>query len=246
MSLTLTAEHIAAAREWLAKRPEHTRTEGEAMHARGAVADCEPYRRGVGFRARVWGDPGTFEAKVRYSDREWTATCSCSAGANCKHCVALTLYLISQEQPDTASSDIRVEEAPSFREELEKRLARSLTPDEERIAKAVDTIFQNGSGPEGFSAAMLEPIVGKAPETQRQNLKLWDESPHSAWQAWLYIAHFLERQRFAFLPSLRDATDWSEVDALVASRERRQSIQNWHEWLTRADHQQRGRQRRGP
>ena len=243
MLLTLSAEHLAAAREWLAKRPELTRTQGEALHARGAVFDCEAYKRGIGFRARVNGDTGTFDTKVRYSDRSWEGTCSCRITVNCMHCVALTLFVIAQDQPQSMTEPMEAlkASASTFREELEKRLARSLNAEEERMARAVDTIYRNSTAAEGFEPTLLEPIVGKIPAAAtRQNLKLWDQQPDSAWQAWLYLAHFLERSAQRIPLTFREVTDWAEVGAAVASQERRQSTTRWREWLARADQKQRG------
>jgi hypothetical protein len=99
----------------------------------------------------------------------------------------------------------------SFHEELSNRLQRSLSADEERIAKAVDQISRHALNGDGFSPALLEPVVGKLPESLRQNLRLWDEAPQSPWQTWLYIIHFLENVSLPIPPAFREATDWAEV-----------------------------------
>src|SRR4029434_6959186 len=120
MSLTLSPEHVSAAREWLSSRSGITRQNGENLHKRGRVLETEPYKRGVGFRARVSGDNGTYDTKVRYAGFAWEGICTCMVGANCQHAIALMLHVMDDTQPaEVIEDDIEEEEEEADAEEID-------------------------------------------------------------------------------------------------------------------------------
>jgi uncharacterized Zn finger protein len=153
MSLTLSPEHVSAAREWLSTRPAVTRQKGENLNRRGRVLETEPYKRGVGFRARIAGDNGTYDTKVRYAGFAWEGICTCMVGANCQHAIALMLHILDDTQPaeliedeiddeeaeteDVLEEEEGLSEQPLIRQ-LPQRLGRQLSVREGRIAGAVD------------------------------------------------------------------------------------------------------------
>src|SRR4030095_6575641 len=99
MSLTLSPEHVSAAREWLSARSAITRQNGENLHKRGRVLETEPYKRGVGFRARVSGDNGIFDTKIRYAGFAWEGICTCNVAANWQHSIALMMHVLDDTEP---------------------------------------------------------------------------------------------------------------------------------------------------
>src|SRR4030095_14889161 len=105
MSLTLSPEHVSAARELLSTRSGITRQKGENLHKRGRVLETEPYKRGVGFRARVSGDNGVYDTKVRYAGFVWEGICTCNVGANCQHSIALMMHVLDDTEPAVSFED---------------------------------------------------------------------------------------------------------------------------------------------
>src|SRR4029434_10840189 len=99
MSLTLSPEHVSAAREWLSTRSAITRQNGENLHKRGRVLETEPYKRGVGVRALVSGDECVCDTKLRYACVAWEGSCSCNVGANCQHSIALMMHVLDDTEP---------------------------------------------------------------------------------------------------------------------------------------------------
>src|SRR4030095_7185095 len=151
MSLTLSPEHVPAAREWLSTRSAITRQNGENLHKRGRVLETEPYKRGVGFRARVSGDNGVYDTKVRYAGVGWEGICTCNVGANCQHSIALMMHVLDDTEPaEVIEDDIETENedaeetvndgfaAQPLIRQLPNRLGRPLTVREQQIAGAVD------------------------------------------------------------------------------------------------------------
>jgi hypothetical protein len=242
MSLTLSPEHVAAAREWLAARPAVTRQNGEALNRRGRVLETEPYKRGTGYRAQVAGDNGAYDTKIRYAGHAWEGICNCPIGANCKHAIALMLHVLDDVMPagDEPDSDEAEPEAlddiatQPLVKQLPARLDRGLTVREKQIAGAVDDWSLAGA------VRVRADWIAKIAEEKKWN---WEEyvlcptPPENPWQAWMYLAHFLRKTKRPLPSMMKDSIEWSEVDALVKDWERRSEVDRWTDWLERAANQ---------
>lgn len=245
MSLTLSPEHVSAAREWLSTRPAVTRQKGENLSRRGRVLETEPYKRGVGFRARVSGENDTYDTKIRYAGFAWEGICTCMVGANCQHAIALMLHVLDDTQPTEAlEEDIEdEEEEESFEEEegladqplirqLPNRLGRQLSLREGRIAGAVDDWAR--AGVLKVRADWIASITEEKKAWNMEHFVLCPTAPENPWQAWLYLAHFLRKTKRPIPAMMGDSVDWKQVDALVHDWERRAKIDHWTDWLEKS------------
>ncbi|HET6410308.1 MAG TPA: hypothetical protein VFG14_20625, partial [Chthoniobacteraceae bacterium] len=242
MSLTLSPEHVASAREWLSARSSITRQKGEGLNRRGRVLETEPYKRGTGYRARVSGDHGVYDTKIRFAGFAWEGICNCNVGANCAHSIALMFHVLDDTEPvETLDEDfeddgeqLEVEEAedisgqPLIRQ-LPQRLGRQLTSREQRIAGAVDDWAR--AGVLKVRADWIASITEEKKAWNLEHFVLCPTAPENPWQAWLYLAHFLRKTKRPIPAVIGDSIEWKEVDTLVRDWERRSEIERWTDWL---------------
>lgn len=203
------------------------------------------------------GKPGCFSAVVLGSQAhtcrfktsaagKFTSHCTCPIGSGCKHCyaaawVAVT-YALSPEEAlkesdgkDDESSlnetpDPEVE-APSFESLLAKKLGRVLNLLERKVAKAVDSIFEERRTVSQFSQNTLEVLTPKRGYWQWGAVTIWGTPPRTPWECWLYLAHHLRSAKLPVHPFLEKVTDWGEVDQAVKEWQRQQEIEKWSQWL---------------
>jgi SNF2-related domain/Helicase conserved C-terminal domain len=249
LSLTaLTQEQIDALQEYLDSLDKGARQRGLRYFEKAQVTEVEPVKRGIGFRAEVMGSK-LYRVKFRFAEGDWDGACSCPVGFDCKHCCAAALQVIADltETPPLAEDDpepaappapplaprAKVERPPDTRVSVlfADRLGRKLSAEEMRAADAVDKLFQRHSGAGYVAEAMLEPIT-RSPAAWGWNLvQVWPTEPRTPWEAWLYIAAYLRRNKRTGPPALMEATGWAEVEALTGSWEREQKVEEWRAWL---------------
>jgi SNF2-related domain/Helicase conserved C-terminal domain len=237
MSLTpLTAEQLDAARTWLAALDFRTRQRGEELVRDGAVFQLESYKRGVGLRGMVFGTY-RYAIRLRYEDPGWTGSCSCPVSINCKHCCATMLAALAHPgepapEPGPEYSD---ETAASFAIQLGERLGRKLTSAELQSAREVDRLFREHRSGKLVPKSSLDVIVrgDRRGVWTWESVPIWSVSPRTPWETWLYVAAYLRREKLSCPNGLLDATDWADVDALVADWERHERVAQWRDWLAK-------------
>ena len=235
-----TEAQLAALEEYIDLLDKGARKRGLEYFERERVKDLEPYKRGVGIRAEVTGTL-PYRVKLRFTDGEWDGECSCPVGFDCKHCCAAAFQALAEEDgtapeaeatpPDAApranpnrSQDERVSDL------FADRLGRRLSAAETSAAARVDEFFQwHRAGL--VEESLLEPVTQVRVARGYNRVQLWPAEPRTPWEAWLYIAAYLRRNQMPCPPTFLEATDWAEVEALTASWEREQRVEEWREWL---------------
>jgi hypothetical protein len=241
----LTQEQIDALQQYLDSLDKGVRERGLRYFKRAQVTNVEQYKRGVGFRADVVGT-SLYRVKLRFSAGAWEGECSCPVGFDCKHCCAAALE-VGAERAGTASQvedDPRPAATPvDLRAKVERppdakvvvlfadRLGRKLSAEEKRTADAVDGLFTWHRGANFLTESLLEPITRVRPAWGWNSVQIWPTTPRTPWEAWLYIAAYLHRNKHSCPPALIEATDWAEVEALTAEWERNQKVAVWRNQL---------------
>ncbi len=243
-----TQEQIDALQGYLDSLEKGTRERGLKYFEKGKVTNFQRYQRGIGFRADVLGTR-FYRAKLRFTRGDWDGQCSCPVGFDCKHCCAVALHGIAllpedavptgDEAPAAAAPvarrakidrDPQTEVAVVFAD----RLGRKLNTAEKRAAEAVDALFRWRRTAAHISEAQLEPITGKRAAWGWNMVQIWPTEPQTPWEAWLYLASYLQRNKLSCPPALLEATDWAEVEELTASWERAEKVETWRTWLQTA------------
>ena len=265
LSLTeLTQTQIAALQEYLDSLDPGTRARGLKYFEKSKVTDVKPYKRGTGFRADVIGTRD-YLVKLRFTSGAWDGQCSCPVGFDCKHCCAAARQVIAllaeaaEAKPPALedSPPIATAEAPRPKTErppdakvaalFADRLGRKLSAPEKRAADAVDSLFQWRRSAAYVTETLLEPITGKFAAWSYKSVQIWPLEPRTPWEAWLYVAAYLRRNKLPSPPALLAATDWAEVEALTESWERDQRVETWRTWLhTAAERADAGPEERAP
>ncbi len=247
-------DQFEAAERYLGSFPENVFRRGETYFIRGRVGKVTPYKSGRGFRVEVAGSRG-YAVRLRFRDGEWNGECSCPVGLNCKHCCAAMLELVEDpEEVESGSEPIEASPLPEpqarkpkaarsprppkeagendpFPDQLRARLNRKLTAAETRAARTVDELHTRYRDSRLVAEYLLDPITGRRGGWNWQSIELWPEPPATRWQAWLFLAALLRRQKWSCPPGLLEVTDWKEVDALLAHWERAKAVRHWQEWL---------------
>ncbi len=247
-STVLTQEQIDALREYLDSLDRGARERGLRYFAKAKVAEIESYKRGVGFRANVVGTK-LYRVKLRFSEGAWDGECSCPVGFDCKHCCAAALQAIADltEQNGPTEDDpqpgapvvagrVKVERPPDAKVAVlfADRLGRKLNAEEKRAADAVDKLFQWHRRAAYIGEALLEPITRSPAAWGWNSVQIWPTEPRTPWEAWLYVAAYLRRNKLSGPPALLEATDWADVETLTAAWERNQQVEEWRAWLQSA------------
>ena len=244
---TFTQDQLAALQLYLDSLEPSTRARGLAYFEKGKVQGLECYKRGIGVRANVAGSQyRMYRVKLRCLHGEWEGECACPVALDCKHCGAVALQALTEFGKGAVAATVPVvAPAPVAKTKpqpvraadakvavlMADRLGRKLTYAEQRAVNGVDHLFQV-HGKAGYVAElMLEPVLNQRVGWGWNSVQIWPTEPHTPWEAWLYVAAYLRAHKNACPPALLEATDWSEVDALTASWERRQRVEEWRAWL---------------
>ncbi len=246
----LTQEQIDALQEYLDSLDKGARERGLRYFKRAQVKNVEPYKRGVGFRAEVLGTK-PYRVKLRFTAGDWTGECSCPVAFDCKHCCAAALEVVAElGDPSQAEDDPQPVTAPAApiapmapRAKVERpadarvavlfadRLGRKLSSEEKRAVDAVDELFKWHRDATYVAEMVLEPITRLRPAWGYNSVQVWPTAPRTPWEAWLYVAAYLKRNKHSCPPALIEATDWAEVETLTAEWERSQEVEVWRTFL---------------
>jgi hypothetical protein len=247
----LTQEQIDILQDYVDCLDDGTRQRGVQYFVKGQVKEVEPFKRGIGFRAQVKGS-NLYNVKFRFVEDDWEAECSCPILCDCKHCCAVALQVIAEyneanspsepleddPQPakpaDTPRAVVKRPADASVAVLFSDRLGRKLSADEMRAVQTVDKLFQWHRTSRYVTESMLEPIAGRAAGWGWNSVQIWQAEPRTPWETWLYIAAYLRRNNRSGPPALMEATDWTEAEALTASWERAQKVEEWRAWLKSA------------
>jgi hypothetical protein len=111
------------------------------------------------------------------------------------------------------------------------RLGRKLSAAEKRAAQGVDALFKWHRTSNYITETLLEPITNNRVRWGWNSVQVWPTQPQTPWETWLYIVAYLRREKNSCPPTLIEATDPAEVDALTAAWRRGEQIEHWHGWL---------------
>ncbi len=239
-----TQDQLAALQLYLDSLDPGTRARGLTYFEKGKVQGMECYKRGIGVRADVAGSQyRMYRAKLRCIRGKWEGECACPMALDCKHCGAVALQALTEFGGDAVEAAAVV--APFAQPKampvraadaqvaalLADRLGRKLTYAEQRAAHGVDQLFQVHRKAGYVAEVMLEPVLGQRVGGGWNSVQIWPTEPRTPWEAWLYVAAYLRQRPHNCPPALLAVTDWTEVDALTGSWERRQRVEEWRTWL---------------
>ena len=146
---------------------------------------------------------------------------------------ALESHRISTPEAEPGEAPAPPKQGGTFSEEMAARLGRPLAADERRVAREVDELFLRHRGLNLVPKSVIDAISGtpQGPKPAWETVRLWSSPPQSPWEAWLYVVAYLQGHGLAVPPALIEATDPTEVDALVAEWVRREQVDQWRDWL---------------
>lgn len=241
----LTTDQLDSLRQYPETLDKRTRQRGAGYFEKGWVTGLEPYKRGVGFRAEVAG-AGSHRVKLRFSEGGWDGVCSCPLGFDCEHCCAAAMQALAQSVGGEDPRDVpqhaailpaapraKIQRSASAKVTvlLADRLERKLNSQEKRATNAVDALFERYRESGYVAEILLEPITQTRAAWSYNSVQIWPAEPRTPWEAWLYIAAYLRRVKHSCPPALLEVTDPAEIDALTASWERQQRVEDWRSWL---------------
>ncbi len=240
MDVQLTPDQLEAAQSYLDSLDKNTLQRGRSYLRQGRVLKIEPAVSGDGFYASVKGT-GRYRVEMDFEEGGWDGVCSCPVAFDCKHCCAAMLAVMEASRADAKPEPQKAADARSiasletdnetFSALIAQRFGRKLTPEEKRAATAVDEIYTNHRTSKFIAENLLDRITGRRSSWGWNTIEFWPTQPHSPWEAWLYIVALLRRNKWSCPAALLNATDQTEVDALVSSWERRENIERWRDWL---------------
>ena len=220
-----------SARDYLHTFPQKTVKKGEALFSAGAVREVEAPKGEIYFAA-VQGSL-LYDVTLALENGSWFGDCTCPLEGDCEHCYAAMRWLLDGIQSTSASKppaiklDRSASPKKSFPAFIEQKLGRKLQPGEKRVVTAIDDLFKNHADSAHIAEYLLAPILGGASAWQYAMHKVWPAPPRDAWEAWLYLAHFLRGRKKSAPPFLAQITPEAEVDGFVHEWQRREAIEHW-------------------
>ena len=239
-NMLLPARLESSARAYLRLFPVQTAKKGAALFATGAVSDLQSADEDIHL-AHVMGSI-RYEVTLAVEDDKWFGECTCPVEVDCKHCYAAMRALLEAEPEAGAAPEASATpEAPPARSPapenlpfpalIEHKLGRKLKAVEKAAATAINDLFRFHGTSSRIAEYLLAPILGRGSSWQYEMHQLWPVPPRSAWEAWLYIAHFLRSRKKTPPPFLAEITTEAEVEAFVHEWQRREAIERWSRTL---------------
>lgn len=210
------------------------------------------------FDANVLTKTGEYRVIAECFKNTWAVQCSCGAERGCEHVVLAFCVLIGDSvsevtgvtpQPKEArvegtsvSPDSSVKtisggaadgKGQSFEEQVALKLERPLLQEELRYARNVEGLYQSHAQSKSLTAEALMRLLGPKQLGHWELVELWPAPPKTAWEAWLYLACFLQRRGFPVPKFLAEITSASELDQIRGDWTKRQSLRCWDENLDR-------------
>lgn len=237
--MLITPTETRAARDYLATFSKTARAKGEALFRGGAVLsfDAEDdLATGESCFDAIVRDGGSYGVALTCDEVGWIGTCDCSVEEDCKHCYAGMLAILEEGSAVEDGDPVAEEKAPAEGDDLPslfaQRLGRKLKASEVKVAQKLERLFENSAEARMISAWQLHAALGIGSAGWSYEMhELWPEPPRSAWDAWLYIAHFLRGRGLAAPQFLLEATTDAEIEECVHDWERRQRIEQWQKRL---------------
>jgi superfamily II DNA or RNA helicase len=228
----------SSARKYLRTFPAATMKKGAGLFASSAVRDVEMSRDDICL-AEVMGTM-LYHATLAHEDGEWFGECTCPVEVDCKHCYAAMRALLewtgvpaakpvaqAPGQPAKASRASR----QTFTADIEQKLGRELTNGEKHVVVTIENLFKHHARSAHVAEYLLAPLLGRASSWQYEMHRLWPSPPRDAWEAWLYLAHFLRSRKKSAPPFLAEITTEQEVETFVHAWQRREAIEHWSRQL---------------
>ncbi|HEV7403877.1 MAG TPA: DEAD/DEAH box helicase [Chthoniobacteraceae bacterium] len=240
MQIPLSKEATQAGPWYLKSLPRTAGLLGDALYRANAARDFEWIDPDDAFLATVLDREGEHEVDMHFDSRQWHGECTCRKLRECEHCYAALAALLAANRrvllrgpdlPFQAETKSPAAEAElGFLAELEQKLARPLDRGEGRAARAIVELWQKH--PEGMAPEKeLYFILGGKSNWSWERHTLWPAPPKSAWDAWLYLAEFLQRKKKPAPAFLAQITPAEEVEAIIAPWRRQEVVQQWTGWL---------------
>ena len=233
-----TQDQLDALQQYLDSLDPGARQRGLRYFEKDRVKGLDCYKRGVGVRAEVTGTRWKlYRVKLRCGAGEWSGECSCPVAFDCKHCGAVALQALADFGETPAAVAEPAPAAPPRSPEakvavlLADRLGRKLLADEKRAADAVDNLFLWHRSSGYISETALEPVTRVRAAWGWNTVQVWPAEPRTPWEAWLYVVAYLRKHKNSCPSALLAVTDWAEVEALTASWERSQRVDEWRSRL---------------
>ena len=240
VQIPLSKEATQAGPWYLKSLPRPASLLGDALYRANAARDFEWIDPDDAFLATVLDREGEHEVDMHFDGRRWHGECTCRKARDCEHCFAALAALLAanrrvllrgSELPFEAETKSPAAEADNlFIAELEQKLGRPLDRGEGRVARAIVELWQKH--PDGVAPEKeLYFILGGKSNWSWERHTLWPAPPKSAWEAWLYLAEYLQKKKKPAPPFLAQITTAEEVEAIIAPWRRQEVVQQWTGWL---------------
>ena len=236
----------------LATFPAHDSRRGQEYFRQERVKEIKPLEGGPSFRASVQGTR-RYVAQWTEENQQWSNSCSCPLGGDCKHTYAAALAVLRNSPVDEVAANdapnaegssgltpppmgARVEspDVVTLIAAWEARHGRPLSTKEKSIARELVLAWRRVLGGGLLYPRDLRALgIGESgyyfsdPEPVLTEWKEALQAAASPLEFWQYLALYAERNRIAVPEVLRPLTDTSGVRARIVAQEREQTVERW-------------------
>ena len=246
--MMLRKELLQGIERFLALVPAQTRQRGRAYHAQRQVVGLDCVTLDHLYMAVVRGGEN-YSVSLEFTDKIWTADCSCPMEYDCEHAVAAMLELqeraLAEAGSATAATFIQalksqlprgVSQPPSspLSARLVEHLGRELDRTEAEFVRNVQALRATASF-RPLMATDLHQFFPRANLYTWQPIELWPELPRDDFQLWLYVAWEMRRRKARIPEFMEGITDLSLIEAGMAEWERNKQIEHWKNWFRNYD-----------
>lgn len=256
-----TPEALAALGSWLDTFSARTRERGEDYVKEKRV---QSIRAGADHyvTAKVQGQESLYEVTLFLTRGQWSSSCTCPVGAECKHAYAAGRTWITDSAQPVANPDLLLAkpapivpvtpaappEKKSFREQwtpvIAAKLGRKLTPAEGNLLENLAALFTEFSNAHGtlYPGVLLRhgfehtPPRG-APLYAPAFPGWWDHdtTPADPWALWQYVAYDYELAGRTIPEVFRPLTDTAATRSVVGAHLLRSDLAAWQRALAATD-----------
>ena len=236
-------EQLAAVLRYLAGFPLADARKGESFHATGTISLRQEGDHLLGTVAAS-GEPKR-KVDLDWDGESWFGECSCADCVDCEHCYAVMRQLLNecpiiytnQETGETQPAQSVRAAAPvlvtnseeGFAKEVALKLGRTLKDPERRYLNAVFSLWRQFGNAPNISEWSLREVAKASKTRSYHEHQIWDRRPISPWEAWLYLAAFIEREKRVRPQFLFAITDPAEIQRVNQERRFRMEESKWRE-----------------
>lgn len=116
---------------------------------------------------------------------------------------------------------------------VEKKLGRAVAETERSFLQEIQTFYQKHARSKNLSADALRPFCAGHRLPIWELFQVWPTPPEDAWQAWLYLACFLQARSIPIPDFLQSITSATELQKLAGGWAQNEMLSAWEDTLQR-------------